>query len=303
VTQAAAKKRVKRRDGKIDPQPVLTLAELQHSFQAAVMAGEDAILALIPDNSRTGREVLLGVYRNAYVSRLADIVAHDHPILARYMGDEAFDVMARAYIAAHPSRHPNVRWFSQGLPEFLASREVYNAPPELTDLAHLERALNAAFDAADAPLLDIAALSQRAPERWGDLCFEAHPSAARHDCTTNAFSIWHALKDEAPPPPAEKLCEPERLLVWRNDVTPAVRPLGAEEAMMWDEAVKGVRFSVLCELVATYAGGEGAALRAARYLQGWIAAGTLSKARLARSKIRSWCRPGSDSAPSSTQIT
>jgi Putative DNA-binding domain len=303
MTQAVANKRVKRLDAKIEPRPVLTLAELQHSFQAAVMAGEDAILALIPDNSRTSRGVLLGVYRNAYVGRLADIVAHDHPILARYMGDEAFDVMARAYIAAHPSRHPNVRWFSQGLPEFLASREVYNVLPELTDLAHLERALNAAFDAADAPLLDIAALARHAPERWGKLRFEVHPSAARHDCTTNAFGIWRALKEEAPPPRAEKLCEPERLLVWRNGVTPAVRPLGVEEAMMWDEAVKGVRFSGLCELVATYAGAEGAALRAAQYVQGWIAAGTLSKTRLARSKIGSWCRLGTDSALSSTQIT
>ena len=32
------------------------------------------------------------------------------------------------------------------------------------------------------------------------------------------------------------------------------RPLSAEEAMMWDEAANGVRFGVLCEMVATFAG-------------------------------------------------
>ena len=48
------------------------------------------------------------------------------------------------------------------------------------------------------------------------------------------------------------------------------RPAFAEEAMMWDEAAKGVRFGVLCEMVATFAGEDEAELRAASYLKGWV---------------------------------
>ena len=55
-----------------------TLAELQDRFQAAVIAGDDDILALIPGNSRTTNDVLLGVYRHAYVARLVEVVASDH---------------------------------------------------------------------------------------------------------------------------------------------------------------------------------------------------------------------------------
>ena len=36
-----------------------------------------------------------------------------------YLGDEMFDEMGHAYVKARPSEHPNLRWFSQGLPEFL----------------------------------------------------------------------------------------------------------------------------------------------------------------------------------------
>jgi len=48
------------------------------------------------------------------------------------------------------------------------------------------------------------------------------------------------------------------------------RPLSAEEAMMWDEAAKGVRFGVLCEMVAIFGGEDKAELRAATYLKGWV---------------------------------
>jgi hypothetical protein len=50
----------------------------------------------------------------------------------------------------------------------------------------------------------------------------------------------------------------------------------AEEAMVWDEAGKGVCFGVLCEMLATFAGEEDAALRAATYLKTWIDSGMLT---------------------------
>jgi hypothetical protein len=51
-----------------------------------------------------------------------------------------------------------------------------------------------------------------------------------------------------------------------------------EEAMMWIEASRGARFGVLCEMLATFDDPDGAALRAAGYLQGWLEAEMLSAA-------------------------
>ncbi|MGI9382874.1 MAG: hypothetical protein ACR2PO_06950, partial [Methyloligellaceae bacterium] len=73
------------------------------------------------------------------------------------------------------------------------------------------------------------------------------------------------------------LQDPEQLIVYRQDHMAMFRVLGGEEAMMWDEAADGVTFGVLCEMVATFGGGDEAALRAAGYLQGWIQTGLLAQ--------------------------
>ncbi len=255
----------------------MTLAEFQAAFQGAVINGEDAMLALIPDGAREKKGVLLGVYRNAYVLRLVEVTRNDYELLRAYLGDEGFDEMARAYVAAYPSDQPNARWFSRHLPAFLAKAGPYGAHPQLAELALLEKTLSGAFDAPDAPVARVADLAAVPPEAWEGLAFAPHPSAARLDFQTNATEIWLALKAENDPPVATRLDVAEKILVWRDE-TPMFRVLGAEEAMMWDEAAKGVRFGVLCEMLATYDDPGAAPARAAQYLSGWLVSGALSEA-------------------------
>src|SRR5271163_35523 len=251
-------------------------ARLQDDFQRGILTGDEKVLAEILDSPREKREVLFGVYKYAYGSRLVDAMRDDHKLLHLYVGDEMFDEMGHAYVAANPSQHPNLRWFSQNLPEFLKSTEPYSNYPILSDLAALEKALNDAFDAADAPVVTFADLTGFAPEVWNDLKFEPHPGTCRIDASTNVAAIWVALKNDETPPDAEMLEQPARLLVWRQEVTPMFRELATEEAMMWDEAAGGIPFGVLCSMLATYDDPDGAAARGAGYLQGWVTAGLLS---------------------------
>jgi hypothetical protein len=251
-------------------------ARQQDDFQRGILSGDDSILAEILDSPKEKREVLYGVYRHAYGSRLVDALRNDHGLLQSYLGDEMFDTMGYAYVAARPSHHPNLRWFSQGLPDFLKSTEPYRDHPVLADLAALEKALNDAFDAADAPVLGLADMAAFAPEIWNTLKFQPHPTSCRLDVSTNAAALWLALKNDETPPDAVALDEPGRLLIWRQDVTPMFRELTAEEAMMWDEAANGVAFGVLCSMLATYDDPDGAAARGAGYLHGWVTSGLLS---------------------------
>ncbi|MBR0799218.1 putative DNA-binding domain-containing protein [Bradyrhizobium jicamae] len=253
-------------------------ARQQSEFQRGILAGDDAILAEILDSPRETRATLFGVYRHAYGSRLVEAMRNDHELLHRYLGDDTFDEMGHAYVKARPSEHPNLRWFSQGLPDFLRSSEPYSNHPVLADLAALEQALNDAFDAPEGAVLALEAMAGFAPERWNGLVFTPHPSARRIELSTNAAAIWMALKDEETPPEAETLAEPSSLLIWRQDTTPMFRELPVEEAMMWDEAGNGIPFGVLCEMLATYDDPDGAAARGATYLHGWITAGLLTAA-------------------------
>ncbi|HMM93264.1 DNA-binding domain-containing protein [Bradyrhizobium sp.] len=251
-------------------------ARQQADFQRGILDGDDTVLAEILDGPREKRDVLFGVYRHAYGSRLVEAMRNDHELLHLYIGDEMFDEMAHAYVRACPSTHSNLRWFSQGLPEFLRSTAPYADHAVLSDLAALEKALNDAFDAADGKTVDLTDMAGFAPEVWSGLRFEPHPSASRLDLATNAAAIWLALKNDETPPDAAGLEQPARLLIWRQDVTPMFRELPPEEAMMWDEAANGIPFGVLCEMLATYDDPDSAAGRGAGYLHGWITAGLLT---------------------------
>ena len=227
------------------------------------MTGDDTVLAEILDSPREKRETLFGVYRYAYGSRLVEAVAQRSRTAAPL--SRRRDVRrdgARLCQGAARREHPNLRWFSQGLPDFLKSNAPYCDHPVLSDLAALEKALNDAFDAAEGAVVTL--------DRDGRLCagsvvgsqIPAASSASRLDLATNASAIWLALKNDETPPDATALDQPARLLIWRQDVTPMFRELSAEEAMMWDEAANGIPFGVLCEMLATYDDPDSAAAAA-----------------------------------------
>lgn len=251
-----------------------TLKDVQERFQDCLLGGPDA-LELIEEGARETRERLLGVYRHAYGARLRDVLATDYEQLHGYLGDQGFARLAAAYIAAHPSRFSNARWVGEFLPGFLRQTQPWSARVELAELAQLEHALSAVFDAADELALDLAELAAVSGDDWPQLRFRPLAATRRLSFDSNATAIWSALKD-GNAPPAVATGERQQLLVYRQEYQSRFRPLGGEEAMMWDEMAKGVPFGQLCELVATYGGEDDAAARAAACLGGWIAAGIVS---------------------------
>ena len=254
---------------------MITLKELQDQFQAGILTGDDTVLDEVNDSAREPRRTLFGVYRHAYVARLAEILGDDYEFVHAYLGDAQFAKLVRAYIDAHPSDQRSARWFGRHFPRFARTTAPFSEHSEVAELAALEKALADAFDGPDAAPLSLTDFATVPPEEWPRLTFTPHPAVIRLSFRTNAADIWMALKDETTPPPARHLPEPQALIVWRQDLMARFRPLETEEAMMWDEAANGVRFGVLCEMVATFAGEDDAEMRAATYLKTWIETGLL----------------------------
>lgn len=255
----------------------MKLAALQDLFQSAVLGGDrSSLLEEIPDSPKETRQTLFQVYADAYGLRLIEVLATDFPHLKSLMGPRGFDMMARSYIAAHPSHQRNARWFGTEMATFLRSHEVYRRRPVLAELAAIETALNDAFDAPDhgAALPEI--LMQVAPQNWERLQFRFHPGVRMLALQTNAVRIWMTLKDDTKPPRARRLRQTENVLVWRQESTSKLRILPPEEAMAWHEASRGVQFGRLCELIAHFDDPSSAAIRASSYLKGWIETGTLA---------------------------
>lgn len=258
-----------------------TLKDLQARFQAGILSGDDSVLADVKDSAREDRRVLFGVYRNAYMLRLVEILGNDYEMTHAYLGDATFGGLARAYVAAHPSDQRNARWFGRHLPGFARDTAPFSRHREISEIAALEKALADAFDGPNADPLTTGDLANLTLEDWPSLTFTPHPTAARLHFITNAANIWSALHEETAPPKPKHLPEPQTILVWRQEFMARFRPLQAEEAMMWTEAAKGVSFGVLCQMVATFAGEDEAELRAATYLKTWMDAGLLARTHLA----------------------
>jgi hypothetical protein len=266
-----------------------SLAELQARLQASILAGDDAILPLIPDSSREQKAVLLGVYRRAYGARLAEFLQNDYPKLFDYLGDGPFRDMADSYAKDHPSDTPNARWYGRHLPTFLAKTPPYASLGAIGELALLEKALTDAFDAPDEPVITLDDLRGIPPEAFTDLRLTPQSHTACLELSTNAVAIWLSLDRAEEPPDAitlEQGAQGRAVLVWRQERTPRFRSLQSEESMLWREAAKGTTFGVLCELAATYDDPDAAAGRAAGYLHGWLASGLLRAAEISQLKAR-----------------
>lgn len=181
------------------------LRDLQRHFlrvitdPTSVDAGLAAAARQIPgavytDGPQLDAAARLDVYHYAYRARLVECLADDFPCVQGLVGASRFETLAAAYIAAHPSRHPNLNGFGAGFPTWLRrGRSPLRHRAALADIADLEWALVEVLHAPAAPVLDPAALQALPPEAWPDL--RLRPSAtlrllrSRHPANTH-FEAW-----------------------------------------------------------------------------------------------------------------
>jgi hypothetical protein len=181
-----------------------------------------------------------------------EILSSDYSSLRRYLGELKFKNLINEFIAAHAVKIQNSRWLSENLPDFAKLYEGFLHFPEIAELASLERALNMAFNAVDAPSL----MTQNAL-RLSVKKLKAHPSVSLLIFTQNTTSIWSALKCDEQPPRPHQLDANQHVIVWRQGNTPRFRILGEEEATALSRVKRGLSFK---------------ALKSESYLRGWLEA-------------------------------
>lgn len=251
------------------------LLKLEQSFKDCMLEETLDMQGQVVSNAKASAEERVHVYVEGYRLRLLEVLEDNFPGLHGLLGDEQFDQMGRAYIAAHPSTHASVRWFSQHLPEFLSGTPPYDAHPHLAEMAAFEWAQGLAFDSKDVAPLDMQALAMVPPETWGQVKFQFHPSLRRLDLESNMPKFWQALTAEEVPP-AISGGEPMAWLVWRKDLDTHWRSLSEDEAAMLDMARHGASFGELCEGLCQWHAPESVAMQAASYLKLWLSDGLIT---------------------------
>ncbi|MBV9621036.1 MAG: putative DNA-binding domain-containing protein [Gammaproteobacteria bacterium] len=253
-----------------------TLEALQRQFQAHLLRGDPAIEARVSGSERVPVDTRLGIYRGAYVTRLAEALAANYPALALLLGEDEFGALAQEYVRGHDSPFFSIRYYGDQLPQFLATHEEYVGAPILAELARWEWTMTLVFDAADAPALTHEHLQRIAPERWAQLRFDWHPSVQRLGLHWNVPQTWQALLAGAPRPAASVAESATPWLLWRQGLTSYYRSLAAAEAEVLDAARSGWPFGEVCTRLCEAVGEAEAARQAASLLRTWVEAGLIT---------------------------
>lgn len=250
-------------------------AQLQAFAQAITTTDEPADSAALFHATPQGGPPRLAIYRHAFRARLTAALRENYPVLHRVLGDEAFDELAKNFIAARPSQHPSIRWFGGALPEWLAANDEQLPHPALLDLACMEWALCTAFDAADDTPLSVDDLLANAPETWPELRFTGHSSLRLIALDWAIEPMWRALSNDAEAETEPPESQPHHLLVWRQNDQTQWRSVEPFEADLLHAALAGDSFAELCERAAATQG-EQAAASVAGHLRVWVEAGLLT---------------------------
>ena len=254
-----------------------SLGDLQRAFQDYVLATSDAFQSAVRDTSKADRVTLLDVYRDGYALRLIEALTTDYPGVIAMAGPADFDHMARAYLAAHPSRLPSVRWYGRGLADFLAEAEPYSRTPAAAEMARFEWALGEAFDSPDVTPITADALMALPQEAWETLAFTTLPSLRRLTLAFETPQAWQRREEVEPGNlEVDRAPEPLTWAIWRPDLVSNFRSLDADEAAMLDALVEGRPFPELCETVAPMVGEEQAPARAAGLLRAMVEGGMIA---------------------------
>lgn len=248
------------------------LAALQSGFQDYILDGAPAIAGAVLGQQGVTAQERLGIYYRAYRIRMREALCETFDKTWTYAGDELFDSLAASYLAAHPSRFRNLRWYGDQFAAHIA--QALPDHPIVSELAAMEWTLGLAFDAPDAAVLGSADLRESAPEDWGGMVFGLHPSVGFLRMEWNTVASWQALHDGVAPPPAEESGTAREWLVWRTMGQPHFRSLDAIEARALRSLGAGSSFGDVC--AGAGAGEEDATIRMAGYLQNWLAHGLLT---------------------------
>lgn len=246
------------------------LAELQAQFKAYLLERDRRLERLTVGSERLPAADRLAVYSNAYRLRLLEILAEDFPGVRGLAGNETFDALGSAYIEAHPSSHPSVRWFGRCLAAFLRDTSPWREQPHLAEMAAFEWMQGEVMDAADSDTVTAGDLGGLAVEDWPAMRIGFQAAMRRLDLRWNVPVAWQAIRNEEPPPSPAQAARPVPWLLWRRNLEVHWRSLEEDEAYTLDTARDGAAFGDVCEGLLARTHDDQVPLRAAGFLKRWV---------------------------------
>jgi uncharacterized protein (UPF0276 family) len=233
-------------------QPATNLAHSQRAFANYVLADPISTAPAVQGRPH--------IYYHAYRARLIDVLADTFAKTYLYMGSDAFDEHAGAFVVAYPPLHRSLHRYGEGMVAYLQA--LYPDNPELHELAQLDWDLRTRFDSADHAALCVADASNTP---WLSQSAPLHPSALLRPITTNVMVLWNAIHTDQDVPEAVALPQKTTLVVWRKEQQPHFRSLVGSEAQFITLLYQGLSVEAACAQLV-----EGGHIPDTPTLSGWL---------------------------------
>jgi hypothetical protein len=198
-------------------EPPLTLAQTQRWLLAVITHPESAeagvrcqagllapsqLTTLVDGDAARPALERLAIYQEAYFSRLEECLSDDYQALRAALGSDAFAVLCRDFVHAHPPTGPSLNHYGKTLAEYLSSRptayEAWHA-----ELARLEWSIVEVIHAATEEPVSVAALARIAPSQLPVVQLRAASAVRLLSFRFDVNAYLQAVLDErSPEPPA-----------------------------------------------------------------------------------------------------
>jgi len=260
----------------------------EHPATADVAIASRGAAAIVPPRAVRERRIVRGnarmsptdqlqVYNGAYLARLLEVLQGDYGALQHALGEDAFRALLVKFLAAHPSRHPNLNQLGAPLPAFVTRQRTLPQRAFLAELATLERAVAEAFDAPEFGAVTQDEMAAVPPAQWGKARLRLNPSVRLFAFRHPVDQYYQAWKEERPIAVPKRA--PNWLCVYRKD------------DRVWRQRLAKPAHAVLQALAAGHPLGEAieraaGAEQVGEWFQGFARDGLFTKIELRRGRSR-----------------
>ncbi len=184
-----------------------------------------------PEGLHDGRGGAAGkrfdVYRNNVMQSLTDVMRAGFPVVRKLIGAANFDIVAGAFIRAHPPTQPIMQRYGGGFDGFLAEVPQLASLGYLGDVARLEQALRLSYHAADTEPLGASALASMSPEQVARTRLIFAPTVHLIASVWPLYDIWRYNSEDGAPKPQPVA---QHVLITRAGFDPAPHPLSPAQS-------------------------------------------------------------------------
>jgi hypothetical protein len=246
-------------------------------------AHSDVFSATIAGDKRASALDRLEIYATMYFVRLRDVLREDYPKVRTYVGDDAFDELASAFLRACPPTRASTRDVGEALPAFIKASRWGPESVGLSELASLERALIEVFDGPDSQVLKLERLRRMSPDDLLMLPLSVVPSHVLLQLEHDVDCVWRALDVGAAGGAIDE--QKTTVLVWRKDLVSCFRAIDGVEASTLDQARSGETFGSVCAWLSEGRSVEEAAQMAHAILGRWVEDGLITASRSCAGRV------------------